>query len=123
MVVYRIRGQSWRRDGEPGWRADGAVAALWQPQRRRLARGHDHILLIVVIGGMGTMYGAVVGAAVHPGPELPEEIGWRTALPRSVPALRRPPHPDRWMLRLLFIPSIYRSLIDRKAAVAGVLRS
>jgi branched-chain amino acid transport system permease protein len=69
------------------------------------------ILLIVVIGGMGTMYGAVVGAALFIIAQnyLKELMGAGSAALEGVPMLAALLHPDRWMLWLgvLFILSIY----------------
>ena len=69
------------------------------------------ILLIVVIGGMGTMYGAVVGAALFIIAQnyLKELMGAGSAALEGVPLLAAMLHPDRWMLWLgvLFILSIY----------------
>jgi branched-chain amino acid transport system permease protein len=69
------------------------------------------ILLIVVIGGMGTMYGAVIGAALF----IVAQNYLKTLMASSAPALAGIPiladalHPDRWMLWLgvLFVLSIY----------------
>jgi branched-chain amino acid transport system permease protein len=94
----------------------GALMALWLryvgPKTSLGFEVMTDILLIVVIGGMGTMYGAVVGAALFilaqnylkdpDGPGLGGAVG---ACPMLAAAL----HPDRWMLWLgvLFILSIY----------------
>jgi branched-chain amino acid transport system permease protein len=69
------------------------------------------VLLIVVIGGMGTMYGAVIGASLflvaqsylqdllRIGSEAAASVGWLSALLS----------PDRWLLWLgmLFVLSVY----------------
>ncbi len=69
------------------------------------------ILLIVVIGGMGTMYGAVVGAALFILAQnyLKSLMGQASSLLSDVPMLATALHPDRWMLWLgvLFVLSIY----------------
>ena len=70
------------------------------------------ILLMVVIGGMGTMYGAVDRRhAVRPGAELPAgpDEASRAAARRACPLLPSLLHPDRWLLWLgvLFILSVY----------------
>jgi branched-chain amino acid transport system permease protein len=74
----------------------GALMALW---------------LIVVIGGMGTMYGAVVGATLFILAQnyLKDWMAHGAAALDGVPVLAAALHPDRWMLwlGLLFILSIY----------------
>jgi branched-chain amino acid transport system permease protein len=69
------------------------------------------ILLIVVIGGMGTMYGAVVGATLFIIAQnyLKELMGQASGALEGVPVLAAALHPDRWMLWLgvLFILSVY----------------
>jgi branched-chain amino acid transport system permease protein len=71
------------------------------------------ILLMVVIGGMGTIYGAIVGAAIF---ILAQNylqalmgIASSAALDAGVPLLPGLLHPDRWLLWLgaLFIASVY----------------
>ena len=93
----------------------GALMALWLryvgPKTSLGFEVMTDILLIVVIGGMGTMYGAVVGAALFIIAQnyLKELMGsWSSAL-EGVPLLAAMLHPDRWMLWLgvLFILSIY----------------
>jgi branched-chain amino acid transport system permease protein len=69
------------------------------------------VLLMVVIGGMGTMYGAVIGAVLfllaQSYLQVLMEAG-STAL-AGVPVLPDLIHPDRWLLWLgaLFIVSVY----------------
>ena len=93
----------------------GALMALWLryvgPKTTLGFEVMVDILLIVVIGGMGTMYGAVVGAtlfilAQNYLKELMEDGA--NAL-EGAPLLAAALHPDRWMLWLgvLFILSIY----------------
>jgi branched-chain amino acid transport system permease protein len=71
------------------------------------------ILLMVVIGGMGTMYGAIIGAAIFIMAEnyLQTLMGAasRAAAAAGVPVLPDLLHPDRWLLWLgvLFVASIY----------------
>jgi branched-chain amino acid transport system permease protein len=71
------------------------------------------ILLMVVIGGMGTIYGAIVGAALFIMAEnyLPTLMGaFSGALAEAgVPLLPGLFHPDRWLLWLgvLFVASVY----------------
>jgi branched-chain amino acid transport system permease protein len=69
------------------------------------------ILLMVVIGGMGTLYGAVVGAAIF---VLAESYlqGVMAAISHATQGVRLLPvifHPDRWLLwlGLLFVLSVY----------------
>jgi len=69
------------------------------------------ILLMVVIGGMGTLYGAVIGATIFVLAEtylqsLMEMVSQATAGLPIIPVLV---HPDRWLLWLgvLFVLSVY----------------
>jgi branched-chain amino acid transport system permease protein len=69
------------------------------------------ILLMVVIGGMGTMYGAVIGAAIFVVAQNYLQTGMKAfseAL-KGVPLLPELFHPDRWLLWLgiLFVLSVY----------------
>lgn len=93
----------------------GALMALWLryvgPKTMLGFEVMTDILLIVVIGGMGTMYGAVVGATLFILAQnylmaLMEKGS--TAL-AGVPFVAQALHPDRWMLWLgvLFVLSIY----------------
>jgi branched-chain amino acid transport system permease protein len=71
------------------------------------------ILLMVVIGGMGTMYGALVGATLFIMAQnyLQALMGAasKAAADAGVPLLPGLLHPDRWLLwlGLLFIASVY----------------
>ena len=71
------------------------------------------ILLMVVIGGMGTMYGAIIGAAMFILAEnyLQALMGMASKATASagIPVLPDLLHPDRWLLwlGLLFIASVY----------------
>ncbi|KRB79109.1 branched-chain amino acid ABC transporter permease [Noviherbaspirillum sp. Root189] len=69
------------------------------------------ILLIVVIGGMGTMYGAIFGATVFLLAQsyLQDLMGMAANATQSVPLLSALLSPDRWLLWLgiLFILSVY----------------
>jgi branched-chain amino acid transport system permease protein len=93
----------------------GALMALWLryvgPKTSLGFEVMTDILLIVVIGGMGTMYGAVVGAALFILAQnyLKTLMGQASELLAGVPMLAAALHPDRWMLWLgvLFILSIY----------------
>ncbi len=70
------------------------------------------ILLMVVIGGMGTMYGSVLGAALFLVAQnyLQDLMKLASTATSGVPVVRDLVHPDRWLLWLgiLFIVSIYR---------------
>jgi branched-chain amino acid transport system permease protein len=69
------------------------------------------ILLMIVIGGMGTMYGAVVGATVFIIAQnyLQSLMKLASEATAVVPLLPHLLHPDRWLLwlGLLFILSVY----------------
>ena len=69
------------------------------------------ILLMVVIGGMGTMYGAVIGAAIFVLAQnyLQALMGLAAGALAGVPVLPLFLNPDRWLLWLgvLFILSVY----------------
>jgi len=71
------------------------------------------ILLMVVIGGMGTMYGAIIGAVIFILAQnyLQALMGAASKATASagIPVLPDLLHPDRWLLwlGLLFIASVY----------------
>jgi branched-chain amino acid transport system permease protein len=69
------------------------------------------ILLMVVIGGMGTLYGAVVGATIFVLAEtyLQNVMAMISHATAGVPLLPLIFHPDRWLLWLgvLFVLSVY----------------
>ena len=69
------------------------------------------ILLMVVIGGMGTMYGAVVGTAIFVLAQnyLKELMGGLSEATSALPVIPDLLSPDRWLLWLgvLFILSVY----------------
>ncbi len=69
------------------------------------------ILLIVVIGGMGTLYGAVAGTTIFLLAEsyLQELFRMASSATESIPMLSALLSPDRWLLwlGLLFILSVY----------------
>ncbi len=69
------------------------------------------ILLIVVIGGMGTMYGAVIGAALFVLAQnyLQDLLKLGAGALEGVPVLSQLVSPDRWLLwlGLLFVLSVY----------------
>ncbi|HWJ93727.1 MAG TPA: branched-chain amino acid ABC transporter permease [Telluria sp.] len=93
----------------------GALMALWLryvgPKTSLGFEVMTDILLIVVIGGMGSMYGAVVGAALFILAQnyLKELMGHASEALSGVPMLAAALHPDRWMLWLgvLFVLSVY----------------
>ena len=69
------------------------------------------ILLMVVIGGMGTMYGAAIGATIFVIAQnyLQDLMKLASAAAQGVPLLPNLLHPDRWLLWLgvLFILCVY----------------
>ncbi len=69
------------------------------------------ILLIVVIGGMGTLYGAVVGATLFVLAQnyLQDLLRLAAGAAEGIPALSALLTPDRWLLwlGLLFVLSVY----------------
>jgi branched-chain amino acid transport system permease protein len=69
------------------------------------------ILLMVVIGGMGTMYGAVIGATLFIVAQnyLQKLMGAGAKATEALPLLPSLLHPDRWLLWLgvLFVLSVY----------------
>ena len=69
------------------------------------------ILLMVVIGGMGTMYGSVIGAALFVVAQnyLQEAMKVVSGSLQGLPLLPDLFHPDRWLLWLgvLFVLSVY----------------
>ena len=69
------------------------------------------ILLMVVIGGMGTMYGAVIGATLFVVAQnyLQDAMRAFSGTLQGVPLLPDLFHPDRWLLWLgvLFVLSVY----------------
>lgn len=93
----------------------GALLALWLryvgPKTMLGFEVMTDILLIVVIGGMGTMYGAIVGATLYIVAQnyLMELMGRASESMASVPMLAAAFHPDRWLLWLgvLFVLSVY----------------
>ena len=69
------------------------------------------ILLMVVIGGMGTMYGAVIGATIFVLAQnyLQNLMGVAAGATEGIPLLPHLLDPDRWLLWLgvLFVLSVY----------------
>jgi branched-chain amino acid transport system permease protein len=93
----------------------GALMALWLryvgPKTMLSFEVMTDILLIVVIGGMGTLYGAVIGAALFIIAQnyLKNLMAQGSEALVDFPILAQVFHPDRWMLWLgvLFILSVY----------------
>lgn len=105
----------------------GALLALWLryvgPDTTLSFEIMLDILLIVVIGGMGTMYGAVVGAVVFVFAQnylQPLLAVGKDAL-QGIPGLSAVVAPDRWLLwlGLLFVLSVYHF----PAGIVGRLRA
>jgi branched-chain amino acid transport system permease protein len=94
----------------------GALLALWLryngPDTSLSFEIMIDILLMVVIGGMGTMYGAVLGATLFIVAQnyLQDLMKLASDAAAGVPLLPDLVHPDRWLLWLgiLFILSVYR---------------
>ena len=93
----------------------GALMALWLryagPQTTLSFTIMMDILLIVVIGGMGTLYGAAIGSALFILAQNYLQALMRQASDglTAVPVLANLFHPDRWLLWLgvLFVLSVY----------------
>ena len=88
------------------------------------------ILLMVVIGGMGTMYGAALGAALFVVAQnyLQEAMKAFSGMLSGVPLLPDLFHPDRWLLWLgvLFVLSVYyfpRGIVGQLRARAASKRT
>jgi branched-chain amino acid transport system permease protein len=93
----------------------GALLALWLrytgPDTTLSFEIMLDILLIVVIGGMGTMYGAIVGAVLFVFAQnyLQDLLKVAGGALEGVPVLSQLVSPDRWLLWLgvLFVLSVY----------------
>jgi branched-chain amino acid transport system permease protein len=93
----------------------GALMALWLrytgPDTTLSLAIMIDILLMVVIGGMGTMYGAVLGATLFVLAQnyLQALMGEAAAATAALPVVPRLLDPDRWLLWLgvLFVLSVY----------------
>jgi branched-chain amino acid transport system permease protein len=93
----------------------GALLALWLrytgPDTTLSFEIMLDILLIVVIGGMGTMYGAVIGAVLFVFAQnyLQDLLKIGAGAMEGVPVLSQLVSPDRWLLWLgvLFVLSVY----------------
>lgn len=93
----------------------GALMALWLryvgPKTMLSFEVMTDILLIVVIGGMGSLYGAIIGSALFIVAQnyLKSGMGQVSDALADLPLLAQLFHPDRWMLwlGLCFILSVY----------------
>ena len=93
----------------------GVLMALWLryvgPKTMLSFEVMTDILLIVVIGGMGTVYGAVIGSALFILMQNYLQVLMKEAsgAMAGVPLLANLFHPDRWLLWLgvLFVLSVY----------------
>jgi branched-chain amino acid transport system permease protein len=93
----------------------GALLALWLrytgPDTTLSFEIMLDILLIVVIGGMGTLYGAVIGSVLFVLAQnyLQDLLKLAGAAAQGVPVLEAVLTPDRWLLWLgvLFVLSVY----------------
>jgi branched-chain amino acid transport system permease protein len=93
----------------------GSIYAIWLryvgPDTSLSMEIMIDILLMVVIGGMGTMYGAVIGATLFILAQnyLQNLMGSAASAVDSLPLLPDLLNPDRWLLWLgvLFILSVY----------------
>src|SRR5574337_26589 len=105
----------------------GALLALWLrytgPDTTLSFELMLDILLIVVIGGMGTMYGAIVGAVLFVFAQnyLQDLLKVAGGALDGVPVLQQLVSPDRWLLWLgvLFVLSVYHF----PAGIVGRLRA
>jgi branched-chain amino acid transport system permease protein len=95
--------------------AAGALYALWLrytgPDTTLSFSIMIDLLLMVVIGGMGTMYGAAIGATLFVVAQnyLQDLMKLASGATQGVPLLPNLLHPDRWLLWLgvLFIVCVY----------------
>ncbi len=108
----------------------GALLALWLrytgPDTTLSFEIMLDILLIVVIGGMGTMYGAVLGSVLFVLAQnyLQDLLKLGAAALQGVPVLSAVVSPDRWLLWLgvLFVLSVYHfpsGIVGRLRALRG----
>ncbi|MBP6902342.1 MAG: branched-chain amino acid ABC transporter permease [Burkholderiaceae bacterium] len=105
----------------------GALLAIWLrytgPDTTLSFEIMLDILLIVVIGGMGTMYGAVIGSVLFVLAQnyLQDLLKLGAGVLEGVPVLSQLVSPDRWLLWLgvLFVLSVYHF----PTGVVGKLRA
>ncbi|MDO8420282.1 MAG: branched-chain amino acid ABC transporter permease [Rubrivivax sp.] len=112
----------------------GALLALWLryvgPDTTLSFEIMLDILLIVVIGGMGTMYGAVIGAVLFVVAQnyLQDLLKLGATAVEGIPLLQAVIAPDRWLLWLgvLFVLSVYHfptGVVGRLRARALALKA
>ncbi|HLL19547.1 MAG TPA: branched-chain amino acid ABC transporter permease [Rubrivivax sp.] len=112
----------------------GALLALWLryvgPDTTLSFEIMLDILLIVVIGGMGTMYGAVIGSVLFVLAQnyLQDLLKWGGTVFADVPVLSNVVSPDRWLLWLgvLFVLSVYHfpsGIVGRMRAMTTTRRT
>jgi len=111
----------------------GALLALWLryvgPDTTLSFEIMLDILLIVVIGGMGTLYGAVIGSVLFVLAQnyLQDLLKVGAGAVEGVPVLAQVISPDRWLLWLgvLFVLSVYHfptGIVGRLRALALKVR-
>jgi branched-chain amino acid transport system permease protein len=106
----------------------GALSALWLryvgPDTALSFSIQVDVLVMVVVGGMGSLYGAIIGAALFVFAEsyLQDAMGAlsRLAAEAHLPLLPALFHPDRWLLwlGLAFVLAVYFA----PAGVVGALK-
>ncbi|MFO1219154.1 MAG: branched-chain amino acid ABC transporter permease [Burkholderiaceae bacterium] len=107
----------------------GALLALWLrytgPDTTLSFEIMLDILLIVVIGGMGTLYGAVVGSVIFVFAQnyLQDLLKFAAGATEGIPVLSALVSPDRWLLWLgvLFVLAVYHfpsGIVGRLRAAA-----
>ncbi len=107
----------------------GALSALWLryvgPDTALSFSIQVDVLVMVVVGGMGSLYGAIIGAALFVFAEsyLQDAMGAlsRLAADARLPLLPALFHPDRWLLwlGLAFVLAVYFA----PAGIVGALRA
>jgi len=108
----------------------GVLMALWLryvgPQTTVGFNVMLNILLMAVIGGLGTVYGAVVGVTLYVLAEnyLQSLLGGVSEGAQGLPLLPALFHPDRWMLwlGLVFVLAVYffpSGIVGRLRSVRG----
>ena len=93
----------------------GAMLALWLryngPDTSLSPEIMMDVLLIIVIGGMGTLYGTIIGASLYQVAQsyLQDLLRLGNEAASSIPLLASLLSPDRWLLWLgvLFVLSVY----------------
>jgi branched-chain amino acid transport system permease protein len=107
--------------------AAGALYSLWLrytgPDTTLSFNIMIDLLLMVVIGGMGTLYGAAIGAALFVVAQnyLQDLMKLASTATQGIPLLPDLLHPDRWLLWLgvLFVVCVYYF----PAGIVGRLRA